>query len=458
MIDLRHLPAVDKLLNQPQIIRLIDRFGRVQVLTAIQEELSAIRANPGLFSQDDLGEKLIQRIAAKLEQQTKPSLVRVINASGVILHTNLGRAPLSQNTIETIRQAAISYSNLEFDLESGRRGSRTVHARDLLCRITGAEDALVVNNNAGAVLLALSALAKRRAVVISRSQLVEIGGGFRIPDVMKQSGAKLVEVGTTNRTRLDDYKEALEQGAALVMRAHTSNFKLIGFTHQPDLAELVELAHQYGVPFLDDLGSGCLLDTSIYGLSHEPMVQESLSAGVDLVCFSGDKLLGGPQAGIILGKADLVAKLKRHPLARAIRADKLCLSGLTATLQHYLKGDAEQSIPVWRMIAARPEEIRARAENWQRRLGAGEVLPAQSTVGGGSLPEETLPTFVLALNFPRADQAAARLRKADTPLISRVQGGQLLLDPRTVLEDDEERLITILKNLLAGDNNEAGSG
>ena len=428
------------------------------MLTAIQEELSAIRANPGLFSQDDLGEKLIQRIAAKLEQQTKPSLVRVINASGVILHTNLGRAPLSQNTIETIRQAAISYSNLEFDLESGRRGSRTVHARDLLCRITGAEDALVVNNNAGAVLLALSALAKRRAVVISRSQLVEIGGGFRIPDVMKQSGARLVEVGTTNRTRLDDYKEALEQGAALVMRAHTSNFKLIGFTHQPDLAELVELAHQYGVPFLDDLGSGCLLDTSIYGLSHEPMVQESLSAGVDLVCFSGDKLLGGPQAGIILGKADLVAKLKRHPLARAIRADKLCLSGLTATLQHYLKGDAEQSIPVWRMIAARPEEIRARAENWQRRLGAGEVLPAQSTVGGGSLPEETLPTFVLALNFPRADQAAARLRKADTPLISRVQGGQLLLDPRTVLEDDEERLITTIKNLLAGDNNEAGSG
>jgi len=314
-----------------------------------------------------------------------------------------------------------------------------------------------VNNNAGAVLLALSALAKRRAVVISRSQLVEIGGGFRIPDVMKQSGARLVEVGTTNRTRLDDYKEALEQGAALVMRAHTSNFKLIGFTHQPDLAELVELAHQYGVPFLDDLGSGCLLDTSIYGLSHEPMVQESLSAGVDLVCFSGDKLLGGPQAGIILGKADLVAKLKRHPLARAIRADKLCLSGLTATLQHYLKGDAEQSIPVWRMIAARPEEIRARAENWQRRLGAGEVLPAQSTVGGGSLPEETLPTFVLALNFPRADQAAARLRKADTPLISRVQGGQLLLDPRTVLEDDEDRLITTLKNLLAGDNNEAGS-
>lgn len=457
MIDLRHLPSVDKLLNLPQVIQLIDRYGRARVLTAIQEGLSEIRANPDRYSQDDVRDKLIQRTTAKLEQQAKPSLVRVINASGVILHTNLGRAPLSQSTIEAIRQAATSYSNLEFDLESGRRGSRTVHARDLLCRITGAEDALVVNNNAGAVLLALSALAKRRAVVISRSQLVEIGGGFRIPDVMKQSGARLVEVGTTNRTRLDDYKEALEQGAALVMRAHTSNFKLIGFTQQPELAELVELAHQYGVPFLDDLGSGSLLDTAAYGLSHEPMVQDSLAAGVDLVCFSGDKLLGGPQAGIILGRADLVAKLKRHPLARAIRADKLCLSGLTATLQHYLKGDAERSIPVWRMIAAHPEEIRARAENWQRQLDAGEVLPAQSTVGGGSLPEETLPTFVLALNLPRADQLAALLRKADTPVISRVQGGQLLLDPRTVLEDDEDRLISTLKNLLAGDNNEAGS-
>ena len=457
MIDLRHLPSVDKLLNLPQVIQLIDRYGRARVLTAIQEGLSEIRANPDRYSQDDVRDKLIQRTTAKLEQQAKPSLVRVINASGVILHTNLGRAPLSQSTIEAIRQAATSYSNLEFDLESGRRGSRTVHARDLLCRITGAEDALVVNNNAGAVLLALSALAKRRAVVISRSQLVEIGGGFRIPDVMKQSGARLVEVGTTNRTRLDDYKEALELGAALVMRAHTSNFKLIGFTQQPELAELVELAHQYGVPFLDDLGSGSLLDTAAYGLSHEPMVQDSLAAGVDLVCFSGDKLLGGPQAGIILGRADLVAKLKRHPLARAIRADKLCLSGLTATLQHYLKGDAERSIPVWRMIAAHPEEIRARAENWQRQLDTGEVLPAQSTVGGGSLPEETLPTFVLALNLPRADQLAALLRKADTPVISRVQGGQLLLDPRTVLEDDEDRLISTLKNLLAGDNNEAGS-
>lgn len=457
MIDLRRLPSVDRLLNQPQVIQLVEQYGRAQVLAVIQEELSRIRANPNNYTQVDISEKFFERITASLAQQARPSLVRVINASGVILHTNLGRAPLSRSTIEAISQAATSYSNLEFDLESGRRGSRTVHARDLLCRITGAEDALVVNNNAGAVLLALSALAKRRAVVISRSQLVEIGGGFRIPDVMKQSGARLVEVGTTNRTRLEDYKEALEAGAALVMRAHTSNFKLVGFTQQPELEELVELVHQFGVPFLDDLGSGSLLDTANYGLSHEPMVQESLSAGVDLVCFSGDKLLGGPQAGIILGRADLVAKLKRHPLARAIRADKLCLSGLTATLQNYMKGDAERSIPVWRMIAARLEEIQARADRWQRQLGYGEVIPAQSTVGGGSLPEETLPTYVLALNLPRADQLAARLRRSDSPVITRVQGGQLLLDPRTVLEDEEDQLINTLKNLLAGDNNEAGS-
>ena len=450
MIDLRQLPSVDKLLNDPQVTPLMEQYGRSQVLTVIQAELSAIRANPHLHNPEDLRDRLIIRVGDTLADQAKPSLVRVINASGVILHTNLGRAPLSHSAIEAIQQAATSYSNLEFDLEKGKRGSRTVHARDLLCRITGAEDALVVNNNAGAVLLALSALAKRRAVVISRSQLVEIGGGFRVPDVMKQSGARLVEVGTTNRTKLDDYAEALESGAALVMRAHTSNFKLVGFIHQPELAELVELIHRFDVPFMDDLGSGALLDTTQYGLTHEPMVQESLQAGVDLVCFSGDKLLGGPQAGILLGKAELIAKLKKHPLARAIRADKLCLAGLTATLQHYLKGDAEQSIPVWRMIAADVEGIRKRAEGWQHQLGQGEVRPSQSTVGGGSLPEETLPTFVLAFDIPRADKVAARLRNSVTPIITRVQDGQLLLDPRTVLVEEEEQLIHQLKLTLAG--------
>lgn len=451
MIDLRQLPSVDKLLNDSRLILMTEQYGRTQVLAVIQQELSTVRANPQNYDQEDLGENFMLRVGEILADQARGSLVRVINASGVILHTNLGRAPLSHSAITAVKQAAVGYTNLEFDLESGRRGSRSMHARDLLCRITDAEDALVVNNNAGAVLLALSALAKRRAVVISRSQLVEIGGGFRVPDVMKQSGARLVEVGTTNRTKLKDYEQALEAGAALVMRAHTSNFKLVGFTEQPELADLVELAHRFEVPVIDDLGSGALLDTTAYGLSHEPMVQESLRSGVDLVCFSGDKLLGGPQAGILVGEADLIAKLKRHPLARAIRADKLCLAGLSATLQHYLKGDAEKEIPVWRMISADAEYLYQRVEDWQQRLGQGEVLPSLSTVGGGSLPEETLPTFVLALNLPRVDLAASRLRRSATPVVARVQGGKLLLDPRTVLFEEEERLMEQLTLVLAGD-------
>ena len=454
MIDLRQLPSVDKLLNLPQTTCLIEKFGRGQVLEAIQDELANIRANPDGYDPGLPVASILARLGDRLEEQNRSSLVRVINASGVVLHTNLGRAPLSESAIEAVRMVAGGYSNLEFDLPKGSRGSRSVHARELLCRLTGAEDALVVNNNAAAVLLCLSALARRRGVIISRSQLVEIGGGFRVPDVMKQSGARLVEVGTTNRTRLEDYDEVLKTGAALVMRAHTSNFKLIGFTAQPELSEIVELAHSYHIPFVDDLGSGTLLDTARYGLAHEPMVQESLQVGVDLACFSGDKLLGGPQAGIILGRSDLVEKLKRYPLARAIRADKLCLAALSATLLHYLKGDAESTIPVWRMISANVSRLRQRAENWQRRLNLGEVVPGRSTIGGGSLPEETLPTFVLSLSIPRVDHFAARLRGAMVPVITRVQGGRLLLDPRTVLEEEDHRLIEILTTTLAGAYNE----
>lgn len=454
MIDLRQLPSVDKLLNLPQTTCLIEKFGRGQVLEAIQDELANIRANPDGYDPGLPVASILARLGDRLEEQNRSSLVRVINASGVVLHTNLGRAPLSESAIEAVRMVAGGYSNLEFDLPKGSRGSRSVHACELLCRLTGAEDALVVNNNAAAVLLCLSALARRRGVIISRSQLVEIGGGFRVPDVMKQSGARLVEVGTTNRTRLEDYDEVLKTGAALVMRAHTSNFKLIGFTAQPELSEIVELAHSYHIPFVDDLGSGTLLDTARYGLAHEPMVQESLQVGVDLACFSGDKLLGGPQAGIILGRSDLVEKLKRYPLARAIRADKLCLAALSATLLHYLKGDAESTIPVWRMISANVSRLRQRAENWQRRLNLGEVVPGRSTIGGGSLPEETLPTFVLSLSIPRVDHFAARLRGAMVPVITRVQGGRLLLDPRTVLEEEDHRLIEILTTTLAGAYNE----
>ena len=357
-------------------------------------------------------DELLETARQMLDGWTAPTLVPVINATGVILHTNLGRAPLSPAALEAMQAAAQGYSNLEYDLEGGKRGSRLVHAEELLKRLTGAEAALVVNNNAAAVLLALTALARRRSVVIGRSQLVEIGGGFRVPDVMKQSGAKLVEVGTTNRVHIADYEQAIAEGSvALVLRAHRSNFHISGFTSDPTLGEMAAAAHQAGIPLVDDLGSGTLLDTARYGLGHEPMVQESLAAGADLVCFSGDKLLGGPQAGIIVGRAELVMRLKKHPLARAIRADKLCLAALSATLLHYLKDEAEREIPIWRMIAAPAEAVRQRAQAWQAALGQGEVLPSQSTVGGGSLPGETLPTFVLALTVPHPNRFLARLRE-----------------------------------------------
>ena len=451
MIDLRKLPSVDRLLLHASAAPLVERFGRSLVTTSIQDLLESIRQNPQAETIEPAEEAILKRVEGMLTQQLAPTLTRVINASGVVLHTNLGRAPLCRNALQAIHETACGYSTLEYDLTSGKRGSRGVHASDLLRRLTGAEDALVVNNNAAAVLLCLSALARRRAVVISRSQLVEIGGGFRIPDVMKQSGARLVEIGTTNRVNLADYEDALSDGAALLMRVHTANFKLIGFTAQPELEALTGIAHRYDVPVLDDLGSGALLDTARYGLAHEPMVQESLAAGVDLVCFSGDKLLGGPQAGIILGKAHLVAKLKRHPLARAIRADKLCLAALSATLLHYLKGEAEKEIPVWRMISASLNDLKARVEYWQQQVG-GEVIEGLSTVGGGSLPEETLPTFVLSFTIPQTAQVAARLRQANPALITRVQGGKLLLDPRTVIPEEDDQLIRILETHIIGAN------
>jgi L-seryl-tRNA(Ser) seleniumtransferase len=304
----------------------------------------------------------------------------------------------------------------------------------------------VVNNNASAVLLVLTALAKRRKVLIARSQLVEIGGGFRIPDVMKQSGAKLFEIGTTNRVHLSDYENAIqEESIKLVMRAHRSNFQIIGFTSEPTLEEIVDVSHLAGIPVLDDLGSGSLIDTMEFGLGHEPMVQESLEAGVDLVCFSGDKLLGGPQAGIILGKLELINKLKKHPLARAIRADKLCLAALSATLVHYLKSEALTEIPIWLMIGASLAELQTRARRWIQFLGQGELIEGVSTVGGGSLPGETLPTWLVALSVRHPNKFLASLREAHPPIIARLEENRVVLDPRTVLANQEEQLLTNLQ-------------
>lgn len=399
---------------------------------------------PSLPSRGELLDEILQT----LQNWTASTLEPVINASGVILHTNLGRAPLSRAALQTAQVVAMGYSNLEYDLEQGKRGSRLVHAEGLLQRLTGAEAALVVNNNAAAVLLALTALARRRAVVIARSQLVEIGGGFRVPDVMKQSGARLLEIGATNRVHLSDFEAALAESPALVLRAHRSNFRIVGFTSEPGLDEIADLAHRAGIPLVDDLGSGALLDTARFGLGHEPMVQESLAAGADLVCFSGDKLLGGPQAGIIIGRAELVGKLKKHPLARAVRADKLCLAALSATLLHYLKDEAEREVPIWRMISASPESLRQRATDWAGELGQGTVIPGESTVGGGSLPEETLPTFLLALALRSPDRFLARLRHAHPAIIARLEDDQVVFDPRTVLAEQGAALLANLKQLL----------
>jgi L-seryl-tRNA(Ser) seleniumtransferase len=448
MSTLRSLPSVDLLLQTRQAAEMIACYGRPLTLEAIRLVLSELRSR---FSETDtLPERqgILTLVQKRLAAWTDPSLLPVINASGVILHTNLGRAPVSQAALQAIESVGRGYSNLEYNLEQGERGSRLVHCEGLLTHLTGAEAGMVVNNNAAAVLLALMALARRRRVVISRTQLVEIGGGFRVPDVMAQSGAKLVEVGTTNRVHLSDYETALQEPAGLVMRAHHSNFRIIGFTSEPALAELASLAHARGVQLLDDLGSGTLLDTERFGLLHEPTVQESIAAGADLVCFSGDKLLGGPQAGIIVGKADLVAKLKKHPLARAVRADKFCLAALSATLMHYLKDEAERTIPVWQMISKTPEQMQARAAHWASVIGSGQVTAGQSTIGGGSLPEETLPTFLLALTVEQPNRFLARLRTAHPPIIARIQEGCVVLDPRTVLPEEEGALLVGLENTL----------
>lgn len=454
MTTLRNLPSVEQLLQTTTAAHLIARFGRPLTLDAIRFVLEDIRARfkSGEITALPLADLILARADSTLAAWTKPTLVPVINASGVILHTNLGRAPLSDAAIRAMDIVSRGYSNLEFDLETGKRGSRLVHAESLLQQLTGAESALVVNNCASAVLLTLSALANRKRVVIARSQLVEIGGGFRVPDVMKSSGAKLVEVGTTNKVRLADYETALEEPTALVMRAHRSNFKIVGFTEEPELKDIVEKAHEASVPVVDDLGSGALYDTAKYGFSHEPTVQESMQAGADVILFSGDKLLGGPQAGIIIGKKALLDKIKKHPLARAVRADKACLAALSATLMHYLKDEAEREVPILKMMSLTVEQVRGRAEAWQAELGEGIVVVGESTVGGGSLPGESIPTYLLELSVRSAEKFLRALRKNNPPIIARTENEKILLDPRTVLPEQEGALLVGLKNLLKKDS------
>ncbi len=447
--ELRNLPSVDRLLRHSAVAAAQTQYGHdltVDAARGLLDETRAAIVDQGqpCPTPNDLAEALLARLAAA----TQPTLRPVINASGVIIHTNLGRAPLSEDTQRAMLLAAEGYSNLEYDLAAGQRGSRYAHAVDLLRRLTGAEDALVVNNNAAAVLLCLMALARGREVIISRGQLVEIGGGFRIPEVLQTSGAVLLEVGTTNRTHLQDYVNAIGPQTAALLRVHSSNFRQVGFTAEVSLAELAALGREHGLPVIDDLGSGTLLDTTGFGLAYEPRVQDSVQAGATLVTFSGDKLLGGPQAGLIVGQAAAIARLRQHPLTRALRVDKTTLAGLAATLGHYLRGQAGQQIPVWRMISARADDLAKRAAEWAARLAesgvAATVVDGQSTVGGGSLPGETLPTSLLALPGLPADRLAARLRAGQPPVVARIVDNALCFDPRTVLPEQDDLLLAAI--------------
>jgi L-seryl-tRNA(Ser) seleniumtransferase len=447
MNDLSKIPSVDQILSSKPGQLLVGKYGHQALVDAVRTCLDLVRKDflKNGSQVPDL-EILLQMTTDLLEERLKPTLVPVLNASGVIIHTNLGRAPISKAALEAVRNVSGGYSTLEFSLETGGRGSRLIHAESQFQQLLGTESALVVNNNASAVLLCLTVLTRGKKVIISRSQLVEIGGGFRIPEVLRHSGTDLVEIGTTNKVHLFDYEQAYSEETTAVMRAHSSNYSIVGFTSEPELSEIVASAHQAGLWFFDDLGSGAMLDTSVYGLKHEPMVQESLAAGADLVCFSGDKLLGGPQAGIILGRKELIDQLKVHPLARAIRADKMALSALSATLDHYIKGEALSAVPVWQMISADKESLKFRAEKWKKALKQGDIIEALSMVGGGSLPGETLPTYVLALEVDHPNQLLEILRKGSSSVIGRVEDDKVLLDPRTVLPETDPEFIKAIQS------------
>ena len=424
---LRELPSVDRLLGHPRLEALAEVHGREALLAAARRTLE--RAREEIRAGHDPGE-LPERVERELAAHLRPRLRRVLNATGVLVHTNLGRAPLAEAALARVTEVGAGYSNLEYDVERGERGSRQDHLAPLLERLTGAEAALVVNNNAAAVLLALAALAEGREVVVSRGELIEIGDGFRIPDVLARSGARLVEVGTTNRTRASDYEAAIGPETALLLRVHQSNFRVVGFTERPDLQALGRIAKRAGLPLVDDLGSGALAP-----VGDEPTPAESLRAGADLVCFSGDKLLGGPQAGIAVGRAGLVEKLRRHPLQRALRADKLTLAALEGTLQLALDPETRDEIPVLRMLHEPLEAVRSRAERLSA-LVSGEVEETVARVGGGALPLAELPSFACAVEEELADA----LRLGEPPVIAVVRDGRTLLDCRTLSDGDVDEV------------------
>ena len=456
--QLQRLPSVDELLHESLLLDLEEEIGRPPVLLAARDVLARLReqSREGVDEREWNGtlERLPELVAVEARELLRPSLAPVINATGVVLHTNLGRAPLSDAAAKAVADLATGYTNLEFDLATGKRGSRHLHARKFLRQVLGAEDAVVVNNCAAAVFLSLTALAEGGEVIVSRGELVEIGGSFRIPDIMARSGATLREVGTTNKTRAADYEQAINEKTRLLLRVHRSNFEIVGFTEQPELDDLIALARKNNLPLMEDLGSGVLVDLTEYKLPDEPTAPGELREGVDLITFSGDKLLGGPQAGVIAGRKDLVERCRKHPLFRALRVDKMTYAALEVTLRSYLQSN-HAGVPVLRMLGQSAESIGKRAEKLRAQLAAEignaaelEVIDGESVVGGGTTPGATLPTRLLAIRPKNitATELAARLRRSDPPVIARVEDDRLLLDLRTVFEPQEVALLAALRD------------
>lgn len=457
---LRMLPSVHAILEHPKIAILTLSYPRKVVTELIRETIDRKRKMilEGVLEKSVLEEEIIEEIKETIQKSFHPSLKPVINATGVIVHTNLGRSLLAEEAIEAMVQVARSYSNLEYDIEEGKRGSRYTHAEKFLKEITGAEGSLVVNNNAAAVLLVLNTIAKGKEVVISRGELVEIGGSFRIPEVMAMSGAILREVGCTNKTHIKDYEQAIGDSTAAIMKVHKSNYRIIGFTHEVSQKELAELAHRYNLPAIEDMGSGCFIDLSRFGLHGEPTVKNELKQGMDIVTFSGDKLLGGPQAGIIVGRKDIIDRLKKNPLTRALRVDKLTIAALEATLKLYYDEDrALELIPTLRMITTTPDELERRAVELADKIKTMlrdkpleiTVIQSMSRAGGGSLPEVDIPSWAVSIRHQNTvpQMMEEFLRQFNPPIITRIEEDRLIIDVRTLQRGDGEVILNALKQL-----------
>jgi L-seryl-tRNA(Ser) seleniumtransferase len=434
------VPAMHRLLAEPAVAAHEAELGRETIKRAVEQVLDRVRAS----GQGDGYAAIVERIAIRLEEMRTQRLVPVINGTGIIVHTNLGRAPLAPEAIEAVVRLARGYSNLEYDLEAGERGSRYERARGLLREVTQAEDALVINNCAAAVLLVLDTFAKGREVIVARNQLVEIGGGFRVPEVLERSGATLVEVGTTNRVYIEDFERALSPRTALLLRTHPSNYRIEGFVHDVSASDLARLGRRNGVPVAEDLGSGALFDLAAYGVPHERTVQEALADGIDMVTFSGDKLLGGPQAGIVAGRAHLIARLCSNPLLRALRVDKMTLAALAATLHLYCDEAARERIPIHRMLMTPLAQLHRRAEAYLASLSDASVVESAAYAGGGAIPQERIESLAIAVATPRPDLLAASLRCGEPAIVGRVEEGRLLLDLRTIAPEEDKTVIGAL--------------